>query len=395
MHRRAAYAAGAHPAGRRRAPASTPWSKSCVDWLGIVGRSIPSDPHALSRPDRHPREPRGARRLPRRRRRRGFDRTLVLGDLVGYGADPNAVIERVRALEPAGDRPRQSRQGGVRPRAGRRVQHRGAERAAHWTLDDADAGASRRGSPRCPKGRSPWTTLVEICHGSPFDEDAYIFDELDARARAEGVDASALPVRTHALPRDASSCRTDRSTALGAADVAETEIAAARRLEVPGESRVGRPAARRRPARGVRHRGRRSRSRVELFRVRLSDRDDAGEGDQGRACPTCSRSGSRVGSLRRGSTGPRPCLRAAFSSRRRSSAAYASRAARDPRIHPTTTPDEQDRRNEDEVAGRHRGRSAMPRAVRAPACRLRPCRAGARSSRGRTSRPARRTRRRQ
>ena len=31
---------------------------------------------------------------------RGFDRTLVLGDLVGYGADPNAVIERVQQLEP-------------------------------------------------------------------------------------------------------------------------------------------------------------------------------------------------------------------------------------------------------------------------------------------------------
>ena len=28
------------------------------------------------------------------------DLTLVLGDLVGYGADPNAVIERVRRLEP-------------------------------------------------------------------------------------------------------------------------------------------------------------------------------------------------------------------------------------------------------------------------------------------------------
>ena len=28
-------------------------------------------------------------------RTRAFDRTLVLGDLVGYGADPNRVIERV------------------------------------------------------------------------------------------------------------------------------------------------------------------------------------------------------------------------------------------------------------------------------------------------------------
>ena len=29
-------------------------------------------------------------------RARGYDATLVLGDLVGYGADPNAVVERVR-----------------------------------------------------------------------------------------------------------------------------------------------------------------------------------------------------------------------------------------------------------------------------------------------------------
>jgi len=32
---------------------------------------------------------------------RGYDAVLVLGDLVGYGADPNAVIERVRSLQPA------------------------------------------------------------------------------------------------------------------------------------------------------------------------------------------------------------------------------------------------------------------------------------------------------
>ena len=28
------------------------------------------------------------------------DRVLILGDLVGYGADPNAVCEKVRALAP-------------------------------------------------------------------------------------------------------------------------------------------------------------------------------------------------------------------------------------------------------------------------------------------------------
>src|SRR5262249_22057897 len=30
-----------------------------------------------------------------------YDRALVLGDLVGYGADPNAVIDRVRSLHSA------------------------------------------------------------------------------------------------------------------------------------------------------------------------------------------------------------------------------------------------------------------------------------------------------
>ena len=34
-------------------------------------------------------------------RPRGFDQTLVLGDLVGYGGDPNAVVERIQRLNPA------------------------------------------------------------------------------------------------------------------------------------------------------------------------------------------------------------------------------------------------------------------------------------------------------
>ncbi|HET6373082.1 MAG TPA: metallophosphoesterase family protein [Candidatus Polarisedimenticolia bacterium] len=33
-------------------------------------------------------------------RRRGFDRSVVLGDIVGYGASPNEVVELVRALGP-------------------------------------------------------------------------------------------------------------------------------------------------------------------------------------------------------------------------------------------------------------------------------------------------------
>ena len=33
-----------------------------------------------------------------------YDKVLLLGDLVGYGADPNAVCERIRDLKPDADR---------------------------------------------------------------------------------------------------------------------------------------------------------------------------------------------------------------------------------------------------------------------------------------------------
>ena len=57
-----------------------------------------------------------------------YDRVLVLGDLVGYGADPNAVCERVRAARaarPDSWQPRQGRIGRGKPRG---LQRRGAQR---------------------------------------------------------------------------------------------------------------------------------------------------------------------------------------------------------------------------------------------------------------------------
>ena len=37
----------------------------------------------------------------RRVQRKRFDRTVILGDLVGYGADPNRTVEKVRQLRNA------------------------------------------------------------------------------------------------------------------------------------------------------------------------------------------------------------------------------------------------------------------------------------------------------
>ncbi len=111
-------------------------------------------------------------------RERGFDETLVLGDLVGYCADPNAVIERVRDLAPVaivrGNHDKVAC--GIEQADGFNLIARSASR---WTLDVLTP-EYREWLAALPAGPIEVDSLVQICHGSPFDEDAYIFDELDA-----------------------------------------------------------------------------------------------------------------------------------------------------------------------------------------------------------------------
>jgi len=112
-------------------------------------------------------------------RPRGYDQTLVLGDLIGYGADPNAVVERIRDLKPMAM---------VRGNHDKVVfgmdQAEGfntvAKAAAAWMLDELTS-ENRQWVAELPQGPHVVDELIEICHGSPFDEDAYIFGEEDAR----------------------------------------------------------------------------------------------------------------------------------------------------------------------------------------------------------------------
>jgi predicted phosphodiesterase len=111
-------------------------------------------------------------------RERTFDSTLVLGDLVGYGPDPNAIVERVIELEPIA-----IVRGNHDKVACGLEQAEGfnsvAKSAAKWTFDVL-LPAHRDWLCALPVGPIEVDDVVEICHGSPFDEDAYIFDELDA-----------------------------------------------------------------------------------------------------------------------------------------------------------------------------------------------------------------------
>jgi predicted phosphodiesterase len=106
-----------------------------------------------------------------------YDDVIVLGDLVGYGAEPNDVVERVRGLQPLavirGNHDKVC--SGLESADGFNFV---ARQSAHWTLD-ALKPANRVYLAGLPMGPYAVNEQIEICHGAPADEDAYIFGELD------------------------------------------------------------------------------------------------------------------------------------------------------------------------------------------------------------------------
>src|SRR6187402_2136359 len=99
-----------------------------------------------------------------------YDSVLVLGDLVGYGADPNAVVDRVRALQPTaivrGNHDKVAF--GLDQAEGFNTV---AKEAAQWMLEVLTP-ENRDWIAALPQGPLAIDDLVEICHGAPYDEDA-------------------------------------------------------------------------------------------------------------------------------------------------------------------------------------------------------------------------------
>ena len=117
----------------------------------------------------------------------GYDAVLVLGDLVGYGADPQAVIDRTLALEPVA----MIRGNHDKVCAGLEspmLFNDAARVSAEWTasvLGEHHLNVLRE----LPKGPRLVTDAIEICHGTPFDEDHYVFDDHDASRAADAASA--------------------------------------------------------------------------------------------------------------------------------------------------------------------------------------------------------------
>lgn len=125
-----------------------------------------------------------------------IDRTVLLGDLVGYNAAPNEVLRRLHTLSPTlsvrGNHDKACA-GLDNPATFNPI----ARAAILWTRGQLSPEALT-GLAKLPKGPLMLGPVVEICHGAPFDEDFYVQDELDARRALESVSAPVcLNAHTH------------------------------------------------------------------------------------------------------------------------------------------------------------------------------------------------------
>jgi predicted phosphodiesterase len=115
----------------------------------------------------------------RRVRRKRFDAILVLGDLVGYGAAPNQVVEAIRALPGRIETVRGNHDKVAAGLDSGESFNRAALTAAHWTGAHLTRRNLRsvRDLRQGPRAIAP---DLAICHGAPTDEDRYLFSDRDA-----------------------------------------------------------------------------------------------------------------------------------------------------------------------------------------------------------------------
>lgn len=120
-------------------------------------------------------------------RRKKFDRVICLGDFVGYGAQPNQVLDFMRTAKAAKLYIR-----GNHDRVAAGVDegeefNAAAKFAAFWTRDHLSA-PNRRFLQKLPLGPIRKGEVL-VCHGAPHNEDEYVFNESHARQIFDWDDA--------------------------------------------------------------------------------------------------------------------------------------------------------------------------------------------------------------
>jgi predicted phosphodiesterase len=111
-------------------------------------------------------------------RRKRWDKAIFLGDLVGYGANPNQTVDLLRELRPLvairgnHDKVCSGIENGE-------LFNRVALQAAMWTRQKLTA-SNLKWLHQLPEGPAVVDGAFAISHGTPIDEDAYIFGEIEA-----------------------------------------------------------------------------------------------------------------------------------------------------------------------------------------------------------------------
>jgi len=113
-------------------------------------------------------------------KRKRYDRVAFLGDAVGYGASPNAVMRWLHGLGPSAEVVRGNHDRVCSGLDSGDYFNRYAREASSWTHDRLDA-RNLDFLKSFPEGPLEITPGAAICHGSSFDEDAYIFSVYDAQ----------------------------------------------------------------------------------------------------------------------------------------------------------------------------------------------------------------------
>ena len=126
-------------------------------------------------------------------KRKRLDRVVCLGDFVGYAADPNKILDRIRTLP----RPAVSIRGNhdkvVAGVDTGEMFNPPALYAARWTTERLSK-ENLEFLRRLPCGPVLVDESFAICHGSPLDEDAYIFSDWDAQMNFVHMDRVAPDV---------------------------------------------------------------------------------------------------------------------------------------------------------------------------------------------------------
>jgi predicted phosphodiesterase len=122
-------------------------------------------------------------------RRKRFERVAILGDFVGYGASPNQVIDRIRGIKKPKSMIRGNHDKVVCGVESGDLFNPVALKAARWTTGKLSP-RNRGFLDALPLGPLAVDGAFSICHGSPRDEDAYIFTDYDAYLNFRETDAA-------------------------------------------------------------------------------------------------------------------------------------------------------------------------------------------------------------